>query len=274
MLSSPCAYGRPSCPAQPLPGWSPGRGVEMLFHPARFQASGSVRSCIWPCSSHSRIAPVSRRRPMDCVASHRGMVDDSSAARALLVSKPSKVACPAALASSGSVIRRPNGADNLRCSDSIRNNCPVGPKIPELPRRKTRNYGCKCGRISCRSRPPGTEFLDAETGRQKPPPKRLSAHRDQSPRSKWPEIPGETPYFASYRNRAVREDWVVEVVGHKLKTHHPVIEPVSDSESGTEFFDAETEGPDPPFCIAETHAETRTNSKKPAVRGTNARITR
>jgi hypothetical protein len=54
----------------------------MLFHPARFQASGSVRSCIWPCSSHSRIAPVSRRRPMGCVASHRGMVDDSSAARA------------------------------------------------------------------------------------------------------------------------------------------------------------------------------------------------
>ena len=67
---------------------------------------------------------------------------------------------------------------------------------------------------------------------------------------------------------------MVEVVGHKLKTHHPVIEPVSDSESGTEFFDAETEGPDPPFCLAETHAETRTNSKKPAVRGTNARITR
>src|SRR6266404_6850735 len=85
--------------------------------------------------------------------------------------------------------RRPNGADNLRRSDSIRNNCPVGPQIPELPRRKTRNYGCKCGRISYRSRPPGTEFLDAETGRQKPPPKRVSAHRDQSPRSKWPEIP-------------------------------------------------------------------------------------
>src|SRR6266404_4249505 len=45
------------------------------------------------------------------------------------------------------------------------------------------------------------------------------------------------------------------------------------SESGTEFFDAETEGLNPPFCLAETAAETRTNSKKPAVRGTNARIT-
>ncbi len=38
---------------------------------------------------------------------------------------------------------------------------------------------------------------------------------------------------------------MVEVVGHKLKTHHPVIEPVSDIRVGTEFFDAETEGPDP-----------------------------
>ena len=46
------------------------------------------------------------------------------------------------------------------------------------------------------------------------------------------------------------------------------------SASGTEFFDAETEGPDPPFCLAETDAETRKNSKKPAVHGTNARITR
>jgi hypothetical protein len=26
------------------------------------------------------------------------------------------------------------------------------------------------------------------------------------------------------------EDWVVEVVGHKLATHHPVIEPVSTAE--------------------------------------------
>ena len=72
----------------------------------------------------------------------------------------------------------------------------------------------------------------------------------------------------------VFKDWMVEVVGHKLKTHHPVIEPVSDIRVGTEFFDAETEGPDPPFCLAETHAETRTNSKKPAVHRTNARITR
>jgi hypothetical protein len=67
---------------------------------------------------------------------------------------------------------------------------------------------------------------------------------------------------------------MVEVVGHKLKTHHPVIEPVSDIRVGTEFFDAETEGPDPPFCLAETDAETRRNSKKPAAHGINAGIAR
>jgi hypothetical protein len=67
---------------------------------------------------------------------------------------------------------------------------------------------------------------------------------------------------------------MVEVVGPKLKTTTQSSNPSLTSESGTEFFDAETEGPDPPFCLAETDAETRTNSKKPAVHRTNARITR
>jgi hypothetical protein len=59
------------------------------------------------------------------------------------------------------------------------------------------------------ARPPGTEFLDAETGRQKPPLKCANAHRDQNPGIEWPEIPAETPYLASYRNRAVCGDWMV-----------------------------------------------------------------
>jgi hypothetical protein len=29
--------------------------------------------------------------------------------------------------------------------------------------------------------------------------------------------------------------WVVEALGHKLATHHPVIEPVSAAEPGTKF---------------------------------------
>jgi hypothetical protein len=69
--------------------------------------------------------------------------------------------------------------------------------------------------------------LDAETKGQKSLPKRVSAYRDKNPRKEWPKIPAKTPYLASYRKRAVCKDWMVEVVGLKLVTHHPVIEPVS-----------------------------------------------
>ena len=48
---------------------------------------------------------------------------------------------------------------------------------------------------------------------------------------------------------------MVEVVGHKLKTHHPVIEPVSDIRVGNGIFRCGDGGPDPPFCLAETDAE-------------------
>jgi hypothetical protein len=59
------------------------------------------------------------------------------------------------------------------------------------------------------TRPPGTEFLDAETRRQKSPPKWVSAHRDKNPGNEWPEIPAETPYLALCRKRAVCKDWMV-----------------------------------------------------------------
>ena len=76
-------------------------------------------------------------------------------------------------------------------------------------------------------KPRGTEFLDAETKRQKWPFKRDNARRDQKPGIEWPEIPAETPYLASYWKRTVCKDWMVEVIGLELETHHPVIEPVS-----------------------------------------------
>src|SRR6267378_4146293 len=82
---------------------------------------------------------------------------------------------------------------------------------------------------------PGTEFLDAETKRQKSPLKCANAYRDQNPGSEWPENPVETPYLAPYRKRAVCKDWMVEAVGHKLMTHQPVIEPFS-AASGREGF--------------------------------------
>ena len=63
--------------------------------------------------------------------------------------------------------------------------------------------------FALKPRPPGTEFLDVETGRQKSPLKCANARRDQNPGSEWPEIPAETPYSESYRKRAVCEDWMV-----------------------------------------------------------------
>jgi hypothetical protein len=41
------------------------------------------------------------------------------------------------------------------------------------------------------------------------------------------EIPAQTAYQASTWKSAVRKDWVVEVVGLELETHHPVFELVS-----------------------------------------------
>jgi len=67
----------------------------------------------------------------------------------------------------------------------------------------------------------------------------VSAHRDKNLGIEWPEIPAETPYLASSRNRAVCEGWMVEALGHKLATHHPVIEPVSAAEPGTEICDGD-----------------------------------
>jgi hypothetical protein len=42
----------------------------------------------------------------------------------------------------------------------------------------------------------------------------------------YPLVP-KSHYLASCRRRAVCGDWMVEIVGLKLVTHHPVIEPVS-----------------------------------------------
>jgi hypothetical protein len=58
--------------------------------------------------------------------------------------------------------------------------------------------------FALKARPPGTEFLDAETGRQKSPLKCANARRDQNPGSELPEIPAETPNLASYQKCAVR----------------------------------------------------------------------
>jgi hypothetical protein len=69
--------------------------------------------------------------------------------------------------------------------------------------------GAVRSKFALKPRLPGTEFLDAETGRQKSPLKCANARGDQNPGSEWPEIRAETPYSESYRKRAVCEDWMV-----------------------------------------------------------------
>ena len=66
-------------------------------------------------------------------------------------------------------------------------------------------------------------------------------------------------------------DWVVEAVGHKLATHHPVIEPVSAAEPGTEICDAETGTQKPTYHLAETNPGTRGSAKSPHSGAINAK---
>jgi hypothetical protein len=64
---------------------------------------------------------------------------------------------------------------------------------------------------------------------------------------------------------------MVEAVGHKLATHHPVIEPVSAAEPGTEICDAETGSQKPTYHLAETNPETRRSAKSPHSGAINAK---
>ena len=76
------------------------------------------------------------------------------------------------------------------------------PAFPELLWRNARNTA-----LDHRHRE--TDFLDAETKRQKPSFKRANARRDQNPGNEWPKIPAETPYLALYRKPVVCGDWMV-----------------------------------------------------------------
>jgi 5-methylcytosine-specific restriction protein A len=109
----------------------------------------------------------------------------------------------------------------------------------------------------------GTEFLDAETGRQNPPERPLM----------WAEIanvkkrlqdPRRNGLFRLATVSAVREDWMVETEGTKLPTPPAVISNQSlTTAPGTEISDAETGAQNPPFRLLETDTETRRDSKSP-----------
>jgi hypothetical protein len=83
------------------------------------------------------------------------------------------------------------------------------PKIPNYGGPKGGIAGASAVGLRAQARPPGTEFLDAETGRQKSSLRLSNAHRDKNLRIERPEIPAETPYLASYQKGAVCEDWMV-----------------------------------------------------------------
>jgi hypothetical protein len=64
---------------------------------------------------------------------------------------------------------------------------------------------------------------------------------------------------------------VVEIVGLKLVTHHPVIEPVSAPAPGTEISYAETGRQKPAHHLAETASETCGKRESPHFRAITAR---
>ncbi len=68
----------------------------------------------------------------------------------------------------------------------------------------------QCGPTS-RSKPGCRErnFWMQRQGTKNRHEKAVNACRDQSPGSKWPEIPAESPYLASTREMVVCEDWMV-----------------------------------------------------------------
>ena len=66
-------------------------------------------------------------------------------------------------------------------------------------------------------------------------------HGDHKSDTSSAKIPAKAGYFDSVTASIVCEDWMVETVWTELPAPHADIEPVSGLESGTEFFNAETD---------------------------------
>jgi hypothetical protein len=110
---------------------------------------------------------------------------------------------------------------------SLEANAPCGALIPFFPlaniswaraqklrsritaAQNIRITGAVRSNFALKIRSPGTEFLDAETGRQKSQPKSVNVGRDQNPGRERPEIRAERPYLESSRKWAVCGDWMV-----------------------------------------------------------------
>jgi len=161
----------------------------------------------------------------------------------------------------------------LKRSDSIRNSCSPGRRSPITVAQKS-EFRVQCGPTSRSTTAAGTEFLDAETKRQKPSFKRANARRDPNPGTEWPEIPTERAIRCrAGKVRFAETGWW----RHSGTNWRPTTQSSNRSlrsASGNGIFRCGDRRSNPPFCLPETEAETGANSKKPAIRGTNARIAR
>jgi hypothetical protein len=77
--------------------------------------------------------------------------------------------------------------------------------------------------------PPGTGFLDAETGPPKSPPETTYARRDQKDPKPIAQIPAETAYLNLTGNYPVRRDWMVAdaVERNRSRPASPLLFPVN-----------------------------------------------
>src|SRR5204863_3495167 len=110
--------------------------------------------------------------------------------------------------------------------------------------------------LRAQARPPGTEFLDAETGRQKSSPKCPTATETKIRELSGRKSPQKRPILRRIENARFAETGWWRHSGTNWRPTTQSSNRSLKSESGTEFFDEETEGQIRLFCLAETDAET------------------
>ena len=125
--------------------------------------------------------------------------------------------------------------------------------------------------LRAQSRLPGTEFLDAETKRQKSPLKCANAYRYLNPGSEWPENPRGNALFSVVPETCGLQrldgggSWAQ--TGDPPPSHRTGLRPAP----GTEISNAETGRRKPAHHLAETESETRRERESPHFRAISAR---
>jgi len=102
------------------------------------------------------------------------------------------------------------------------------PRIPNCRGSKIGIPAAVAAGVHGRARPPGTEFLDAETAPLNRHSKARPLSETKNPRNEWPETPAKTLYWTSRRKRPVCGDWMVvcAVRYEPVSTPNSLIRPV------------------------------------------------